>query len=170
VRARRFAGAEHERSTDRDACREAALGLLERTRRTRADLERRLRDKGYAATTIAETLERLSAVGLVDDVEYARAWLAGRRLRRPAGARRLALELRAKGVAPEAIAAAAERLDEQQGAVDAIATARRAVAGAERRLAALEPRERKRRLWALLARRGFDADTIQQALRPEQDA
>lgn len=163
--ARRYAGPEQDRSTDGAACREAALRLLERARRTRRDLERRLRDKGYATATIATTLDRLSEVALVDDVEYARAWLAGRRLRRPTGSRRIALELRAKGVDTETIATAQARLTEEQGAVDEVAAARRAMAAAERRLAALEPRERRRRLWALLARRGFDGDTIEQALR-----
>ncbi len=165
--ARRFTGTEQERSSDADACREAALRLLERARRTRRDLERRLRDKGYAAATITATLDRLAGVGLVDDTEYARAWLAGRRLRRPVGARRLALELKVKGVSDDDIAAAQARLAEQQGEMDELAGAQRVVAQAERRLAALEPRERRRRLWALLARRGFDGDVIERALAGE---
>jgi regulatory protein len=74
--------AEAERSTDPGACREAALRLLERQRRTRADLERRLKDKGYALATAGEVLDRLAGVGLVDDLEYARAFMAGRRARR----------------------------------------------------------------------------------------
>src|SRR5437660_2648179 len=95
---RRFTGEDHERSSDPEACREAALRLLERARRTRRDLERRLHDKGYAEETIQGTLERLARLGLVDDVEYARAWLAGRPLRPPVGARRRTLELRARGI------------------------------------------------------------------------
>ena len=103
-----------ERSSDPGACREAALRLLERQRRTRADLERRLRDKGYAGATLSGVLDRLAAVGLVDDVEYARAFMAGRRARRSAGARRIEQELRARGVAAEDVAAAAARLDAEQ--------------------------------------------------------
>lgn len=167
MRARPIAIAEADRSQDIDACREAALRLLERARRTRADLARRLRDKGYAARTIDATLERLAAVGLVDDVEYARAWLAGRRRRRPAGSRRIEQELRARGVEPEVIAAAQARLDAEQGAMDEVAGARTVIAQAGRRLRDLEPRARRQRLYALLARRGFSGDTIEQALRPE---
>jgi regulatory protein len=154
-----------ERSTDRDGCREAALRLLERTRRTRSDLTRRLLQKGYDAGTIEGTLERLASVGLVDDVEYARAWLAGRRLRRPAGARRIEMELRTKGVGAEAIAEARARLTDQQGAMDELEGARKVAAQAERRHQGLEPRVRARRLYALLARRGFSSDVIQAALR-----
>ena len=154
-----------ERSADREGCREAALRLLERARRTRSDLAQRLRQKGYDAGTIAETLERLAEVGLVDDVEYARAWLAGRRLRRPAGARRIEMELRAKGVGAEAIAEAQARLADQQGAMDEVEGARKVLAQAERRHHGLEPRVRARRLYALLARRGFSSDVIQTVLR-----
>ena len=83
------------------SCREAALKLLERTHRTRRDLERRLKEKDFDAATIAATLDRLEEVGLVDDVEFARAWLAGRWGRRPSGWRRLQQELRGKGVSQE---------------------------------------------------------------------
>src|SRR6266508_3342202 len=84
-----------------DSCREAALKLLERTLRTRSDLQRRLKEKGFDAATASEVLDRLAEVGLVDDLEFARAWLAGRWGRRPSGWRRLEQELRAKGVSQE---------------------------------------------------------------------
>ncbi|HVP15329.1 MAG TPA: RecX family transcriptional regulator, partial [Terriglobales bacterium] len=121
-RSSRIAGG--ERSSDPEACREAALRLLERQRRTRSDLERRLREKGYEPGAVAAVLERLAGVGLVDDVEYARAFLAGRRARRTSGRRRVEQELRARGVSAEDIAIASARLDEEQGAVDEIAGAR----------------------------------------------
>ena len=151
------------------AAREAALKLIERMRRTRSDLVRRLRDKGHAEPVIEETLDRLAAVGLVDDVEYARAFLAGRWGRRPAGWRRLEQQLRVKGVAPDDIAAARARIEEREGPADEVTAARKVVAAAERRYAALEPRVRRQRLWSLLTRRGFDGDTIERALRPERE-
>ncbi|MBI5710557.1 MAG: RecX family transcriptional regulator [Candidatus Eisenbacteria bacterium] len=168
MRARRPPGriAESERSTDLEAAREAALRLLERTRRTRADLARRLRDKGYAAATVEQALDRLTGVGLVDDAEYARAYLAGRRQRRPAGKRRLEQELRARGVAAGDVASAQQRLDQEQGGVDELAGARRVVAQAERRTRGLDPRARRQRLYALLARRGFDPEVIRTVLDP----
>jgi regulatory protein len=159
--------AEADRSSDIGACREAALRLLERQRRTRADLERRLRDKGYAEAAIVEVLDRLASVGLVDDLEYARAFMAGRRARRAAGARRIEQELRARGVSADDIAAASARLDAEQGGMDELAAARKVVAQADRRNRGTEPRLRRQRLYALLARRGFDSETITQALSGE---
>ena len=165
MRARPVRLAEHERSTDGSACREAALRLLERTRRTRHDLDRRLRDKGYAVATVEETLDRLAGVGLVDDVEYARAFMSGRRARRSAGARRIEQELRARGVGPETIKAARTRLDDEQGTMDEVAAAGRVLAQAGPRYVRLDPRVRRQRLWALLTRRGFDGEVIEKVLR-----
>lgn len=162
--------AEADRSTDLEACREAALRLLERQRRTRSDLERRLRDKGYAGATAAQVLDRLAEVGLVDDVEYARAFMAGRRARRAAGARRIEQELRARGVGAGDIETARLRLDAEQGGMDELAGARKVVAQAERRTRGLEPRVRRQRLYALLARRGFDGDVIRRALDLPEEA
>jgi regulatory protein len=158
-------GSGDERSTDLSATREAALRLLDRSRRTRSDLAARLSEKGFADATILEVIERLAGVGLVDDVEYARAFLAGRWGRRAAGWRRLEQELRVRGVSPDDVASARVRLEAATGEVNEVAGARRVVEQSARRYASLEPRVRRQRLWALLSRRGFDRDTIEAALR-----
>ena len=167
------AGRSAECATDPDACREAALSLLERARRTRTDVARRLREKGYTEEVVASVIERLAGVGLLDDVEYARAFIAGRWGRRAAGWRNLEGELRRRGVGAADIAIARAGFVEQQGGADEVTLARRVVAQAARRYASLEPRVRHQRLYALLVRRGFDSDIIRQALResdPSMDA
>ena len=146
------------------ACREAALKLLERTRRARRDLERRLKEKDFDTATIASTLDRLTEVGLIDDVEYARAWLAGRWGRRPSGWRRLEQELRTKGISQADAERAREVLSERGGAPDEVESAAKLIAQARRRYASLEPHVQRQRLYALLARRGYDADVIRRAL------
>jgi regulatory protein len=157
-----------ERSADPVACREAALGLLERTRRTRSDLSRRLDERGFDPTAIEAVLDRLSELKLVDDVEYARAFLAGRWGRRAAGWRRLEQDLRARGVASEDIARGRALLVEQTGAVDEVTAARKVVEQAARRYQSLDPRLRRQRLYALLTRRGFDSDVIAEALHNDR--
>ena len=147
-----------------EAARAAALKLLDRSRRTRSDLARRLRDAGHAPASVDEVLRRLEAVGLVDDVEYARAYLAGRWNRRSAGWRRLELALRQRGIATEDIGAARARLEADSGPADEVSLASRVIGQTARRYARLDPAARRQRLYALLARRGFDADTIRQAL------
>lgn len=154
-----------ERAGDPGACREVALRLLERTRRTRSDLTRKLREKGYDAAVIEAVIERLAAVGLVDDVEFALAFLAGRWGRRASGWRVLENDLRRRGVSKEDIAAARARFEIERGGVDELAGALRAIGQASRRYAQLDPQVRRRRLWGMLARKGFDGDTIEAALR-----
>ena len=149
-------------------CREAALKLLDRTRRTRRDLERRLKEKDFDAATIAATLDRLAEVGLVDDVEYARAWLAGRWGRRPSGWRRLQQELRGKGVSQEDAEKARELLSERGSAPDEVESAAKLVAQARKRYSKLEPHVQRQRLYALLARRGYDSGVIRRALEIEE--
>lgn len=153
-----------ERASNPVAVREAALKLIERMRRTRSGLTRRLRDKGYAAPVVDEVLDRLAGVGLVDDVEYARAFLRGRWGRRAAGWRRLEQDLRGRGISADDIASARVTLEADIGAVDEIGAARRVIEQAERRYAGLDPRQRRQRLYALLQRRGFDGDVIRRAL------
>jgi regulatory protein len=155
---------ENDRAADVEACREAALKLLDRTRRTRSDLQRRLKDKGYLLLAIGPALDRLSEVGLVDDAEFARAWLAGRWGRRPSGWRKLQQELRAKGIADEDIERARAQLAERGGAPDEVESAAKLVAQAMRRYARLDPRQQRQRLYALLARHGYGSDTIRRAL------
>ncbi len=158
-----------EPNDDPAATREAALKLLERTRRTRSDLERRLRDKGFAPHVVTEVVDRLTEVGLVNDAEYARAFLAGRWGRRPSGWSRLQRELRAKGIADEAIVAGRGLIEEREGAADEFEVALKLVRQVSARYAKLEPRVRSQRLYALLARRGFDGDTIRRVLSIRDD-
>ena len=74
-----------------------------------------------------------------------------------------------RGISAEDIVRARARLEVEQGGADEVAAARRVVAQAERRYRAVEPRLKRQRLYALLARRGFDGDTIEAALRPEPE-
>jgi regulatory protein len=159
------AGALDEADQTPERVREAALRLLDRQRRTRSDLARRLREKGFSSGAIDPVLDRLTEVGLIDDVEYARAFLTGRWGRRAAGWRRLEQQLRMKGVAAPDILAARAKLEEREGNVDEVTAARRAITQAARRYAHFQPHVRRQKLWALLSRRGFDGDVIDRALR-----
>jgi regulatory protein len=160
---------EHAAVTDPAIVLAAAARLLEMRSRSVADLRGRLLKAAYPAALVDTTIERLIEIGLLDDEAYARSWLEARDLGRPRGERVLRQELRLRGV-PTALArtalderreAAAERANADEdgpGSADE-AAARRLI---EKRAAALarvaDPRERRRRAYALLARNGFDPD------------
>ncbi len=157
-----MAGVKPERVRDPEKIRELALTALERRRRTRSELSRILRRKGVRPADYDPILDRLTEVGLIDDLEYARVFIARRAASKPRGARLLRNELLVKGVAPDLIDTALDERDEEADPVD---DALRALKPRIARLAALEPRDRKAKAWQYLARRGFSGDVIERAVR-----
>lgn len=162
------------------AAQEIALRALDRRRRTRRELERRLAEKGLGADIVREALDRLERVGLVDDLEYARAFLRERLSRRAVGERALKSQLFGRGVPAAVVDQALEELrtggGEAAGAESSglprseTERALRALRQVERRYRNLEPRARRQRLAAALARRGFDYEAVGEALaRFEQE-
>jgi regulatory protein len=142
--------------------REAALRLLAVRPRSAKELARRLRMKGYGAEVAEEVIGRLRELGMIDDAAFA-GMLARDRVRlRPQGSRRLASELRQKGVDEEtARTAIRETLESEE--TDERELARRAAAKWKPR-ADEEPERARRRLHGFLARRGFDGDVIREVL------
>jgi regulatory protein len=142
--------------------REAALRLLAVRPRSAAELARRLRMKGYEPEVGEEVIARLRDLGMIDDAAFAGMLVRDRVRLKPQGARRLANELRAKGVAEETAhtaireTMAGEDTDERE-------LARRA-AEKWRPRAGEEPASARRRLHGFLARRGFDSDVIREVL------
>jgi len=161
-----------------ERAREVALRSLERTRKTRRELERRLATKGFDAPTVAAALDRLQRVGLVDDVEYARAFVRARLARRAVALRVVEGQLAARGISPADRAAALASLDAEAarepgdpeaglrktGGAGERARAAQALAPILRRYRGLEPREARGKAQAALLRRGFDYATAREAV------
>ncbi len=125
-------------------------------------LRRRLVEAGYRADLVEGALGHLAALGLLDDVAFARTWVESRDRARPRGAAALRRELAQHGVDREVIAGVlAERAG--GGETSDEAEERAAAALLERRASSLakisDPRLRRQRAYALLARSGFDPDT-----------
>jgi regulatory protein len=160
----------------------AAARFLEARHRSVDEVRRRLLGAGYRSSLVDAAIVRLSQLGYLDDAAFARGWVESRDRARPSGGRALRVELRRKGVAPDVIDevlrerdgettggrsdadGSAEDPDEPRQPADMVA-ARRLL---DRRGAVLrrvtDPRRRRQRAYALLARHGFDAETIRTAL------
>jgi len=130
--------------------------------RSRFELEQILRRKGVPPEVGAPVLDRLTAVGLVDDAAFARAFVESRQRSRPRGKWGLSAELRKRGIAPDVIDLV---LVEREGEEDPVEAARRAVAAKLRTLAGKPPALVRQRAEQFLLRRGFDYETIREALR-----
>jgi len=146
---------------DVEKAREAALRLLDRARRTRRELEKKLAEKGHAPEAVGEALDRLARVGVVDDLEYARAFARSKLARRGVALRVVRQELRRRGVPDADVALALEPLEGPDGERD---RAFQALAPLWRRHRGLDPPARKARCAQALARRGFEYDTVREVL------
>lgn len=140
-----------------------ALDLLAVQSRSSRDLGIRLRRAGAADGDIAWAVDRLVAQSFVDDAAYARQVARAKVLAGGVSRRKVVTALRRKGVsaetADEAIDATLSEVDlDEEGA--ALAAAQKRV----RALASLDPAKRKQRLYAFLARRGFESDVIRRVM------
>jgi regulatory protein len=138
-----------------DATERRALRLIARRPRSRAEMRRRLEEWGIDHAQAREVLERLTAVGALDDGALARA-IGEERRRAGHGRLRVEADLDRLAVAAHA------RPEAAGGAQDETARARGLV---ELRYGP-PPYDRadRRRAAALLVRRGFDADTVEAVL------
>lgn len=100
-----------------------ALAMLARRPYTGREVAERLKKKGRTAAEVEEALAALSRMGVLDDLEAARATVRHRR-RVPRGRRAVAHELYRRGVPPAAVEEALADYDELELAV--------ALAGRER--------------------------------------
>jgi len=136
---------------------DVALRYLAARPRSEREVRRRLlRGGAFSSDVIEATLARLREDGFLDDRAFASYWLEQRRAFRPRGARLLRAELRQHGISS---AVAAETTAAFGTAED---DAYRAAHKRAEQLAAAGADERtfRTRVSQLLARRGFDWDTI----------
>jgi regulatory protein len=135
-----------------EQARALCLRLLTARSRSRAELLGQLTKRGYPDTVSTQVLDRLAAVGLVDDADFAEQWVRSRRARAGKGKRALAAELHAKGVGKDVITAALAGIDaaaEQVRAEELVRAKlrRETLSGDDVRIT--------RRLVGMLARRGY---------------
>lgn len=142
---------------------QAAVRYLATRPRTVAEISRHLRSKQFNDVAIVGAIDRLRAQRYVDDEAFARWWLEQRERFRPRGDRALRSELLQKGVARDVIETVlGERAPDAE-----VEQARKALSRPLTRWEALEPAERKRKIHAYLAQRGFDYGTIEEVILRE---
>jgi regulatory protein len=139
---------------------ERALGLLAVRQRSRRELERRLQGAGFDPEDVRAEVDRLQQVGLIDDEAFARAAVEHSFTGRMEGRRVAAGRLMRSGIASEtAEAVLDEAIGNEEERADALAAAKAA------RLTGLQPDAAYRRLYGLLARRGYAPDLAGRAAR-----
>jgi len=135
-----------------------AVRLLAARAHFRAEIAKKLAQRGYPENEVAAALDRLAAEGYLDDEAAAKGFVAGRLGKGALGRPRLAAELQARGAAPQAIEAALAELpaDDLPAAREAAARYVRSQRGSRRDPGALARH---------LARKGFSRRAIVTLLR-----
>ena len=154
--------------------REVALGLIAHRARTRQELARKLRRKGFGRERIDACLSRLEEKGLMDDAAVAAALVRDRLRHRPRGEARLVSELRAKGIERGVASETIARVFADEEVSDAALAREAAAAWLSRQAATLRDAlgdrgspdrdKARRRLYGYLARRGFGGDAVGAAM------
>ena len=140
-----------------------ALNLLAARPYSTQTLRRKLIQKEYSAADADDAIRRLVDNGLLDDAKYAEQYARSKITTTGASKRRLQQDLFRKGiksdVATNAIASVIE-----DDAIDPAAVIERVAKRKLAQMGDLEPRVLRRRLFAFLARRGYDLDEIKSVM------
>jgi regulatory protein len=139
---------------------EAAARLLEARPRSIEEVRRRLRSAGYRADLVDGAVVRLTELGILDDEAFTRAWVESRDRARPRSERAIRDELRRKGVDRAVVDVVLEERDARDdvGSADERAATRLLEKHARSLDRVADPRQRRQRAYALLARHGFAPD------------
>ena len=153
-----------ERAAEADpyaVARAIVLRQLAIAPRSRVQLERKLAQRGCDPAVAAAVLDRLTEVGLVDDVAFATILVQSRQRTKGMSGVALRAELREKGIDGEIAEAAVGGLDpqtERARAEDLVARRLATMGG-------LEPQVQARRLAAMLARKGYSSAVVYAVVR-----
>jgi len=136
-----------------------ALNLLAARPYAARALHRKLIQKKYSAADADDVIRRLLDNGLLDDERFAEQYARSKMLSTGASKRRLTQDLYRKGIKGDvATSAIANVIDQDE--IDPAVVIERVARKKLAQLGDLEPVVLRRRLFAFLARRGYDVDEI----------
>ena len=141
-----------------------ALNMLAFRARSSAELARSLVRKGEPKALADRAVARLQEQGLLDDAAFAQSFTRAKVLGAQQSKRRVQQGLARKGVSRSITDDAIATVFEEEG-VDQRDVVEQAARKKLRSLMRLDPVVRRRRLYAFLARRGYDGEDIRVAMQ-----
>lgn len=137
-----------------------SMHALTRKGMSRWELEKTLLSRDLDENVVAEELDRLESVGLIDDAALAETFVRTQHERKGLGRSALTAELRRRHISQDAIDSALEQVgdDDEQARANELAIKR---AG---QLSSYDRETAKRRLNAFLMRRGYSSSVVRNAV------
>ena len=129
--------------------------------KSKGELLAHLKTRGVEDDVAQAIIFRLQEAGLVNDLDFARAWAQSRHTHKKISKRVISTELRQKGVVQEFIDCALEEIDEDAEFSTALALAEKKFQSLSR----YESEVQIRRIQSLLARKGYGFPTISRVLQ-----
>lgn len=141
--------------------KQAGLRLCNRRMYGTTEMERKLRTKKFSPEAIESAVRFLKEYNMLDDAEFASAFVADKLLKKRIGRGKLRSELQSKGISKElADQTLRTKISDETELANAIKAAERKT----RSLRSDDPKKRERTLAQFLQTRGFDWDTIRKAV------
>ena len=147
--------------SDLKKAKEAVFRLLKVRYRSEHEVRERLKQKGFEAEIVEETIQYFHKIKLLNDQEFARHWISYRLLK-PYGQYRIRYELQEKGVDAKIIneelnSAFTDRSEDE--------IARELLSKRITKYKDMDPQKLKQRMYGYLSRKGFSAPIVRQALK-----
>ena len=143
---------------DLEAAKQKAYRLLSLRPHSEKELEKKLREKGFPAVAIKETLEKLHDLKYLNDASFANQWARNLVVNKLWGNKKIALSLREKGIATDLIDSSIEQARQELPEEEAIEFLIKKKA-AKRKSSVLDFKE-KQKIFQSLMGRGFPPGLI----------
>lgn len=144
---------------------DSAANLLSHKMRTRSELAERLKGRGVEEQAVETALDKLTSYGYVDDAAYAKEYVQSALLTGRWGRRAVEYKLKEKRLGQSVIDEAMALYTEE----DEKEIARKQLQSAAGRLKNDDARKQRQKIYAALARHGFDYGVINALLSEEDD-
>lgn len=139
-----------------------AVRMLTRRDHTRSEIRQKLKRRGYSSGEIRAAVAECERLNYIDDERTARIYI-GQLVRRGFGFRRIAIELKKKGLQGRRFE---DILEQQQLEIDEREVARRVL---QKKVKSLEreadPKKRRDKIYRFLDYRGFNRSIISELIR-----
>lgn len=146
-----------------------SLKFLSYRQRSEKEIRDYLMRKKVAEETVDQIIAKLKEQRFLNDEEFARMWIESRNRSKPRSKRLLTLELKQKGISDEIIESQLGQVFDGQagqklGGKDDVFLAKKVIMRKVNKYKNLPKQEIYKKLGGMLARRGFDWETIKEAI------